>query len=413
MSKNSLRLLLVGTYPPPFGGIATHFVSLVPGLKSMGAENIAIVSFKDEESVIENRDFTLYNYNVKKQTWCLLNPFEWPLFLMTIFSLGKHGIGFKTIVIESVKAILVNRIAKKHSSNVASFYQSNLHFEIIPLSKLWKKRRAIVLTVFGEYYENTELLNKFDKLFCEILETPSYVTSSSRHCASSFKMINVEREIEPVYYGVNLSDVTSLELRRSFRESHNIAEADTLVLFMGRFSVEMGFDSVLGSVPALLQNNSTIKFLFAGQRAELSDKAEELAGQYPENVFIIHNVPFNKQSEIFSASDLLLAPTFNQRACMGMAIKEAMAAGLAVIGSNGGGISEAIVDDETGFLIDLDINGMIDKESFVEKIKFLVDNPEVRKNYGDRGRVRAENIFSVEKTNAKMMEIFLKVKPQK
>ena len=97
---------------------------------------------------------------------------------------------------------------------------------------------------------------------------------------------------------------------------------------------------------------------------------------------------------------------------MGMAIKEAMAAGLAVIGSNGGGISEAIVDDETGFLIDLDNNGMIDKKSFLEKIKFLVDNPIVRKNYGDRGRVRAENIFSVEKTNAKMMEIFLKVKPK-
>lgn len=411
MSKNPLRLLLVGTYPPPFGGIATHFVSLVPGLKSMGAENIAIVSFKDQESIIEEKDFTLYNYNVKKQTWRLLNPLDWPLFLITIFSLGKYGIGFRNVIIESVKAILVNKIAKKHSSNVASFYQSNLHFELIPLSKLWKKRRAIVLTVFGEYYENTELLTRFNKLFCEILETPFYVTSSSRHCASSFKMINVKRDIEPVYYGVNLTEVTSMELRQSFRGSHNIAEGDTLILFMGRFSVEMGFDSVLSSVPALLQTNKSIKFLFAGQRAELSDQAEDLARQYPDNVFIIHNVPFNKQSEIFSASDLLLAPTFNQRACMGMAIKEAMAAGLAVIGSNGGGISEAIVDQETGFLINLDSNGMIDQKSFAEKIKFLVDNPLVRKNYGDRGRVRAENIFSVEKTNGKMMEIFLKAIP--
>lgn len=411
-NASKLRLLIAGTYPPPFGGIATHLTSLIPGLKEKGVENIIVVSFKDKNEVIQKEGFTLYSFNVRDHFWKIINPLNLKIVWLSFLILSRYKLKTKNILIESIKAILINTVAKKYNSNVISFYQSNLNLQILTLKKIWNKSRAIVLTVFGEYYEEKAFLTDHTELFKSVLSVPDHVTSSSKHCANSFKHLGVTRNIDPVYYGVNLEDVVSLELRQSFHQKYNISNNDTVLLFMGRFSVEMGFDVVLETANLLLSNNSSIKFILAGQKAELSNEAESLAKKYPKNIIILNNVPFAMQKEIFSSSDVLLAPTFNQRACMGMAIKEAMAACLPVIGSNGGGIPEAVKDNETGFLINLNEGGVLDKKQFINCIKIFIDDPNRRKNMGASGRERAENVFSVEKTNQRMMDIFLDVIPQ-
>jgi glycosyltransferase involved in cell wall biosynthesis len=245
MKNNDLRLLIVGTYPPPYGGIATHLVSLVPSLVEKGVSNIAIVSFKDEESIERKKELTVYNYNVRKQFWRLLLPNNWPLFFITIITLWKHKLGLKTLAVEAIKSILVNHISKLHKSNVSSFYQTNLHFEIVPLSRYWKKRIAIVLTIFGEYFDDPVFFKEHASLFNAIVEIPYHVASSSCHCANSLKVIGVNRKVEPIYYGVNIQGAFSDSLRTEFRDNYKINSEHCLLLFMGRFSGEMGIDSIL------------------------------------------------------------------------------------------------------------------------------------------------------------------------
>ena len=408
---DGLRLLLVGTYPPPFGGIASHLTSLVPGLRVRGAEDIAIVSFVVDESVERRDGFTLYRFNVKRQWTRLLHPRGWGVALATWRALAPHGLRIKTIVLEAIKAALIDHVASAHRSNVVSAYQADMNIELVPLHRRWKRRPAIVLTVFGELYERTSgpYMKRHAALFQELLAAPVAVASSSCHCARSFTAIDVRRPIEAVYYGVKLDNAEAAALRARFRDANGITDDEVVVLFMSRFSKEMGLDVVLAAAPALLAR-SDVRLVLAGAKGDQTADALKLAETYPGRVIIMQDVPFSKQPEIYNGADLLAAPSFDQRACMGMAIKEAMAAGLPVVGGAGGGVPEAIVHGETGFLVPLAGSGSVDVTQFVDDVMRLVREPETRRALGRAGRARAEALFASDKTNERMAQIFMAAK---
>jgi glycosyltransferase involved in cell wall biosynthesis len=406
---DGLRILLVGTYPPPFGGIASHLTNLIPGLKARGAEDIAVLSFSSQDSVLEKDGFTLYRFNLKANARALLNPLNWGMVARTLSLLGPHHLGMKRLITECVKAVLIDRIATRHRSRVASFYQCDMNMQLLPLGRLWRDRRAIVLTVFGEIYEqvSAELIDKRRKLFRDLIALPVAVLSSSRHCACSFSAIGVTRPIEPVYYGVETENVVSSELRARFRAENGIRPDEIVVLFMGRLSKEMGVDVLLQAAAELLARNDAIRLVIAGARGEHSQQAEQLGAARKERVLVMQDVPFAKQAEIYSAADVFVAPSFNQRACMGMAIKEAMAAALPVIGGAGGGVPEAVVDGETGFLVPVGAGGAVDAAQFVDRVLRVANEPAMRALFGRAGRRRAEQLFSYETTNQRMAEVFM------
>lgn len=406
-SCRGLRVLLVATYPPPFGGIATHLTTLVPGLKQRGAEDIAVLSFGDKDSVEKHDEFTLYRFNLKSAAKFLARPSAWPVIAATLRALGGRSLGAKTLLLETLKAVLCDMVARKHRSKVVSFYASEASLQLLPLARYWGKRRATVLTVFGEVYSEPEFMQRHRSLYAELFAHPHAVLSSSRHCASSFASIGIDRTIEPVYYGVRLDGVSSAALRSQFRRERGIAEDDIVVLFVGRFSKEMGLDVLLRAAPGLLAGDPRIRLVIAGGKAELSAEAAALAQQHDGRAVVIENLPFSQQDAVYSAGDMLVAPSFNQRACMGMAIKEAMAAGLPVIASVGGGVPEAVVDNETGFLIPLDGSGAVDVEQFSNAVRRLAADAQLRTQLGEAGRRRAESIFAYDVTNERMAGIFM------
>jgi glycosyltransferase involved in cell wall biosynthesis len=409
---DGLRVLLVGTYPPPFGGIASHLTTLIPGLKARGAEDVAVLSFAGREGVETRDGFTVYRFSLKRESWRLLNPANWGVAYRVYRTLGPHGVSGKTLLIEAVKAVLIDSVARRHRSHVISAYQCDMNLALLPLAGMWGGARAIVLTVFGEIYEETsgQFLRDHAALVRELLEVPVAVASSSCHCARAYTTIGVSRTIEPVYYGVELDRVQSADLRESFRREHGFTGSDVVVLFMSRFSKEMGLDVLLTAAAQLLEHPS-IRLVLAGARGDESARAATVAAAHPGRVVILQDVPFAKQGAVYNGTDLLVAPSFNQRACMGMAIKEAMAVGLPVVGGAGGGVPEAVVEGQTGFLVPLDASGSVDVTHLINSISRLVDEPETRQRFGNAGRRRAEQLFSSEKTNERMAQIFMAARP--
>lgn len=70
---------------------------------------------------------------------------------------------------------------------------------------------------------------------------------------------------------------------------------------------------------------------------------------------------------------------------------EAMAMGKVVIATDVGGTREGVVEGETGFLVPPD-----NPAAIVAKALLLIDNPELIKKMGQRGRERVEKFFTVE-----------------
>lgn len=82
-------------------------------------------------------------------------------------------------------------------------------------------------------------------------------------------------------------------------------------------------------------------------------------------------------------------------------ILEAMRAGLPVIASDVGGVSESVEDDHTGYLIQRG-----DTDRLRDRLAYLIDRPDERARLGGAGRARFEDRFRFERMAAETMAVY-------
>ena len=81
-------------------------------------------------------------------------------------------------------------------------------------------------------------------------------------------------------------------------------------------------------------------------------------------------------------------------------IMEAMAAGLPVVSTDVAAVSEMIADEETGFIV-----SERDSGALAQKMACLLENPELARAMGMRGRERCRELFDLDRTSAALCEI--------
>ncbi len=151
--SSDLKILFVGPYPPPFGGISSLIKSLVEGLKDKNIEDAYVLYFGTENRTKKVDGATVYERSVRKNIWQLFNPLN----LLLLPSLLKVYSGHKLILRDYVeifiKAILTNNLVKKHNINTTNFYQSDYSLHLLLCKEIWKSKVSIVLQVFGELFD--------------------------------------------------------------------------------------------------------------------------------------------------------------------------------------------------------------------------------------------------------------------
>src|SRR5213078_3868500 len=105
--------------------------------------------------------------------------------------------------------------------------------------------------------------------------------------------------------------------------------------------------------------------------------------------------------ELYSHAGVFVCPSIYEP--FGIINLEAMACETAVVASAVGGITEVVVDGETGFLVPLEQMKdspfeAIKPEKFArdiaERVDRLMGDPELRERFGKAGRKRVEETFS-------------------
>lgn len=84
-----------------------------------------------------------------------------------------------------------------------------------------------------------------------------------------------------------------------------------------------------------------------------------------------------------------------------LSILEAMLAGLPVVASDVGSVSEAVVDGETGFVVPPG-----DVDALTAALRRLVDDPDLRRSLGAAGRARAEREFTARAMAARYERLY-------
>jgi len=90
----------------------------------------------------------------------------------------------------------------------------------------------------------------------------------------------------------------------------------------------------------------------------------------------------------------------------GIPVIEAMAAGLPVVATRGGALPEVVVDGETGILVERG-----DSEALAAAIGKLLSDPHLRKRMGHAGRKRVQQLFTWDRSVARLEGLYGSVLP--
>jgi glycosyltransferase involved in cell wall biosynthesis len=105
---------------------------------------------------------------------------------------------------------------------------------------------------------------------------------------------------------------------------------------------------------------------------------------------------------ILAASDVLAAPSLSEG--FGLAVVEAMAAGLPCVASRTGGLAEIVEDEASGFLV-----GPRDPGDLAHALGRLLGDAELRERCGARGRAIAEARYDVRGTTGRLEDLYATV----
>ena len=162
--------------------------------------------------------------------------------------------------------------------------------------------------------------------------------------------------------------------------------------------IKYGIDYLIKAVSLIKDELKNWELWIAGtgsQKDELIKLTKSL--NINEKVKFLGRVPHDKIPQLLQRMHLFTVTSVWECESFGVAAVEAAAAGLAVIASNLGGLSEVIVDGETGFHVEAR-----NIEEIAEKILYLYKNREIREKLGKQARKNVIEKY-VWKENAEIM----------
>ena len=200
--------------------------------------------------------------------------------------------------------------------------------------------------------------------------------------------------IEVIHPGIDVyNDFISDEDRENI--SKIIGNHYPILTTLARVEKRKGHKFILKAILEIKKKFPDVLYLIAGKGPYLETiikKTKEM--DLNENVKFLGWITEPEKSLILKNSDLFVMTPITVGESVegfGMAYIDASFHGVASVGSNSGGISDAIVDNETGVLCEEGNQTMI-----TTKIMNLLENEQLRKRMGKNGQERAMKTYSWE-----------------
>lgn len=402
IAARRMGILLVGNYPPPFGGVPKHLEDLVPYLVRTGWD-VHVLSggttgfqggngftvYRDPRPRLTRRLATL-RFLGRASIRGRASP--------ALAALGRLPPAVWAAVMTRVS--LAARIIESHDIQVISAY--NL-LSGAPVGAVAAEmyHLPLVVTNLGEIYSHRELVDRQLSMIRHVTRVATALTSLTRHCAQSYRELGLSPEVRVLHYGIDRHRFAAADGDGRIRLRFSIPPDADVLLFVGRMVRDMGLHVLLEALPALLGAHSSLHVLVAGASGELREQVEAAVARWPGRVASAIDVPEEELPLFFAAATIVVAPTLGARACGSLAAAEAMAAGKPVVATRVGGIPEYVSDGETGLLVPPGDSGAL-----VGAVLGLLGDRSKLAEFGLRGRERVAQLFDGEHANAQLERLF-------
>ncbi len=222
--------------------------------------------------------------------------------------------------------------------------------------------------------------------------SPSVLTYLLNHVKVSqkkAKLINngVRMPVEEIKFDLN-----------QLKSSLGIKDGDIVIGSVGRIYDRIKRFSDLITAIGLVQNRG-VKFLLVGEGPDLERLKNLVAVLGLSDQFIY--VGYQQDtSPFYKIMDIFCLTSANEG--FGLVAAEAMMHKLPVIATKVGGLQDIVINKETGYLVP-----PLSPESLAEKIQILIEQPELRKEMGEKGKQRAMAHFSAERYCREVENLYL------
>ena len=257
--------------------------------------------------------------------------------------------------------------------------------EIIESPKIVKKLFIKLLTINS----NTEIV--FNSI------------ATQKYWSKNSKILN---KSSVIWNGLetNLKIEPNTEIKEYRKQIFQANSDDLIIGLVGRISRWKGQLLLLNAFNKLSKTHQNIKLAFIGapppnqdifldnlitQIKDFNLKTKVIIIPFQENIF-----------KIWQSIDIAVVPSIEPEP-FGLVAVEAMLAKKPVVASNHGGLKEIIINNHTGFLIEPNNEILL-----ADALKILIENPEIRAKFGERGYKRAIKEFTVQTFVSKFEKLF-------
>jgi glycosyltransferase involved in cell wall biosynthesis len=179
------------------------------------------------------------------------------------------------------------------------------------------------------------------------------------------------------------------------------------VLFVGRLVPKKGVEHLIRAMAAIQDRHPDAELVVAGD-GPLHEELEQFAASQLRNFrFVGRQNPSQVRSLMISSQvscvPSVVAPSGDAEG-LPLVVLESMAMSLPVISFAPGGVTDAIVDGETGFLAP-----ERDESALAAHLDRALGDPELCRHMGDAGRARVQEHFNLRKQTAELEDIYKEV----
>ena len=359
------------------GGGHLGTLEIMDLLRPYGFEPIAVVNHKESYIIELMREYAISSVFIPGDPGLLMRNI--PQFLNQVF------LFWKTVKREKISLLHLSDVITGHYGILAARLAripSILHMK----SLYWTKE-------YG--WPNRRILSQASMILA---------ISDAVHKACLEARLPEDR-IVTIHDGVDLKHFYVKEaMGLKVRSDMGIAEDRFVIGFVGRLGVQWKNEPlVYRLVGELSQHTENLSLLVLGGpydgKSETFEKSKRLAKKLGGKAEIRFLGSRSDVPALLSAMDVYLVPSKEEP--FGRVVIEGMAAGLAVVGSNNGGIPEMISDGHDGFL-----RSPNDLDGWIGIVKTLMEDKELRKRIGKNARNTVEDYFTLDRMIEKVAKIY-------
>jgi glycosyltransferase involved in cell wall biosynthesis len=339
-------------------------MSIIDALEELGHEPVVLTN---------ECDMQLYPTLLDEEIWC-----------------ARKNLLSRSRVGKVVDAISATFLLTKRSGHLDGLFLTGMYFASAPM-KIVSDTKIILYVhapVCVDWTLDPTLRKISKKIEGKLYRSADYVLSNSKLTRNTLRE-HLKLDSEVLYPPVD-TDFFSYSTKR---------EANTIVSIC-RLHPKKRSELMIEYFKELKGNN---RFMLAGfledRFTEYRRRLMEIAAQ-DNRVSLLFNPNDEEIKDLYQSATLFWYIYAKEE--FGIPVAEAMSCGSPVVAFRGGGVSEIVANNLTGFLV-------CSKEEFLERTAFLLNNPDVCRQMGIAARKYVENAFGCDTFAKRLQKILIHV----